>query len=477
MKQSIGNNIKRKTPLWGVISFVFFLGVFFIPFNSFTGISALGEYKNDAPIYIFPFVIILLFIYSIKVKKFYIPYQNPIFKILLLLLGWFLVATLLNQENITTYFFKGKSGANRFVRQYISLLISSIVFLLLYYNIFRHYTPTAIFYKLRRVFLYSFIVVFIYGVMEFLIVSLGVSPLKPILGLFSYFPFTEVELQSFNPRISSVTFETPALATYLFMVSGWMFSYILTEKGFLKYIPSILVVFLAIASGSRAGIVVIFLQCGMFLFFLARDKKLHALLIKIGLFLLLGGVVIGFYKGPQISGFVIEKLSSFGTTGKAKHDISNRSRFGIQYANIEVFKKFPISGVGFGQQAFEAKKEYPRWATINNWEFRLKYLNPTVSSYPPGYNIYTRVLAEAGIIGILLFLLLLTSILLACYKLLKVKDERYVLALVLLISFIGSYMDWLKMDTFRVFSFWLHFGLLLSVLKNNRQTLISKTRD
>mgnify|MGYP003332648669 CR=1 FL=1 len=76
----------------------------------------------------------------------------------------------------------------------------------------------------------------------------------------------------------------------------------------------------------------------------------------------------------------------------SKHALSNKSRFGIQQAMFEVFLENPISGTGYGLQAFESWKKYPNWAKNNNWEFRLKYLNQNDKKFPPGYNLYLRIL-------------------------------------------------------------------------------------
>ena len=60
-----------------------------------------------------------------------------------------------------------------------------------------------------------------------------------LLNIFDYFPFTEAKIDPRGNRISSVTFEAPALGTYLLSISGWMFSYIITSNSKWKYIPTI----------------------------------------------------------------------------------------------------------------------------------------------------------------------------------------------------------------------------------------------
>lgn len=460
--------------LWQIISFVFFVGVFFIPFNSFTGLSIFGEFKNEAPTYILPFAFIFLGIQIVFSKKFYIPFNNILFKLWLLVLLWIITSFFLNYTTISGYFFKGITGKERFLRQFISLLISGVVFFLLYYNVLRRYTASQLFYKIRRVFLWSFIVVSTYGLLEISILKFGMGFLTQYLQLFDYFPFTSVDIEYGSKRISSVTFETPALATYLFMVAGWMFSYMITEKKWYKYVPGFLVIVLAMFSDSRAGLAIIFLQFAIFLILLIRKREHHKLLIKIAAVGIAGVVLIGVAKGKEIAEYVVEKATSFDTNDE-DHSISNKSRFGLQYANFLVFKDHPWSGVGYGQQTFEAKKKYPRWATTNNWEFRVFYLNPNESSFPPGYNMFTRLLAETGIIGVVIFMFFLIAILYICYEILKKNDDRYLLCLIILISMVGVYMNWLKTDTFRSFSFWIHLAILIII--SNKSLVIFKKHE
>jgi len=456
-----------------VIASLFFLGVFFIPFSSFEGVSFLGEYKKEACFFFFIAALLLLVVHFIITHRIRIPYKNPLFIFLLVIIVWFFIATLLNAPNIKDYYFKHTSGLKRFIKQYAVLIMSSIVLLITYYNVTTRYSNQAIFKKIRKVFFLSLLVVSAYGFIEIAIIIFKIGVLEPVLELFNYFPFTEVHLDSFRQRISSVTFEPPALATYLLTISGWMFSYVLTEKGFKRFIPSILVLSLALFSGSRAGLVIIVVQVLVFSIALIKKRKYHQLLIKLMAGVTLAVLLIGIVKGPQIAEYLTKKISSFGVND-SKHAISNKSRFGIQYALYQVFLDNPISGVGYGQQAFEMIKNLPPWATANNWEFKYKYLNPDHPPFPPGYNIFIRILAESGIIGFLLFTTWLLFILYTCLSLFNKNTDKSVFALVLFVSMVGFVMNWMKMDTIRVFGFWINFALLLTLTRETSFKIAKK---
>ena len=63
-------------------------------------------------------------------------------------------------------------------------------------------------------------IVFVYAFIETLIVKFGMLDLKTtLLNIFDYFPFTEAKIDPRGSRISSVTFEAPALGTYLISIS------------------------------------------------------------------------------------------------------------------------------------------------------------------------------------------------------------------------------------------------------------------
>jgi len=464
---------KGKITLEQITATIFFLGVFFIPFSSFEGVSFLGEYKKEACFFFFIAAFLLLSITFLFTQKVKIPYKNPLFIVLVIIVIWFFIATLINIPNIKNYYFKHTSGYNRFIRQYAVLIMSSIVLLITYYNITSRYSNEAIFYKIRRVFFYSLGIVSAYGFIEIAIIKFNIGALNPVLEIFNFFPFTEVHLDPWGERISSVTFEPPALATFLLTISGWMFSYILTSKGVKRFIPSILVLVLALFSGSRAGLVIIVVQVLVFSIALIKKRKYHQLLIK-----LIGGVtvivlLIGVVKGPEIAEYLSEKIQSFGVND-SNHAVSNKSRFGIQYALYQVFLDNPVSGVGYGQQAYEMIKNLPPWSTHNNWEFKIKYLNPDHPSFPPGYNLFVRILAESGIIGFLLFTGWLLFILYTCFSLFIKNNQNSIFALVLFISMVGFVMNWMKMDTIRVFGFWINFALLLTLTRETKFKIAKK---
>ena len=430
------------------------LGIFFIPFNSWSGIGFLGEYYRDSCFLFFSFAFVLV----LFKRRINIPVKNLIFQFLILFILWSILATLFNAHNIADYYFKQTSGLSRFINQFGSLIIASIIIPLTFYNGFKWININKTFRLIRRVVLASLIIVLIYSIIEILIVKFNMVNLKkPILNLFDYFPFTEAKTDMRLRRISSVTFEPPALGTYLLSIAGWMFSYILTEKKNFKYLPTVIVLFLGFMSGSRAAFFAIIIQFIIASIIFLKNKKLTRNIYRIIIGFSTASILTITYFSEPIYNYIKKEINSF-KLDDSTHSLSNKSRFGIQQAMFYVFLENPISGTGYGLQAFESRKKYPTWAKKNNWEFRLKYLNQNDKRFPPGYNMYLRILSETGLVGLLFFGLMLLQVFLWCFN--NLKSENSIIAFIILISMIGFSLNWLKMDSFRIYFFWLCLALI-----------------
>ena len=446
----------KKLSITHIASTLIFIGIFFIPFNSWEGVGFLGEFYRDSCFLFFS----IAFMFLLFKRQIKIPYQNIIFQFLILLTVWSLLAAILNSVNVAEYFFKKTTGVERFINQYGALIICAILLPIVFYNAFYTLDINKLFFRIRKTLLASLSIVFVYAFIETLIVKFGMLDLKTmLLNIFDYFPFTEAKIDPRGNRISSVTFEAPALGTYLLSISGWMFSYIITSNSKWKYIPTIIVVALAFLSGSRAAFFITIIQIVIFALILLRDTKHSKTFLKTSFsFMLIFFVLFGIYSN-EITKYVKSEIQSFKLEDK-QHAISNKSRFGIQQAMFKVFLENPVLGTGYGLQAFESRKHYPVWAKRNNWEFRLMYLNQNEERFPPGYNIYLRFLSETGLIGFVIFCCLLIQVFLWCYNNFS-KHNLY--STVILISIIGFSMNWLKMDSFRIYAFWLCLALIFLI--------------
>ena len=437
------------------VSFVLILaGIFFMPFNSWEGIPFLGEYYRDSCVLFF----LLAFFIILFKKKIKLPFHSPIFYSLIIFLVWASLTTFINFETVLQNSFKQTSGVVRFLRQYFSLVLAAFVLPITFYNSFLKINSKRLIYSIRKVIYYSFVIVIIYSIIEILIVKFNMINLKkPLLNIFDYLPFVEAKTDLRLKRISSVTFEPPALGTYLITIFSWMCSYIITSKSYFKFLPALLVIGLAFVSGSRAAFFIIIIQAIVFVFAISQSYQYNKTFSKIILTSLIAISVGLLVYAPKIINYVDNEIQSFKLNDE-DHSLSNKSRFGIQYAMYQVFLDNPVIGTGYGQQAFDARSKYPSWAKRNNWEFRLKYLNQNSKRFPPGYNLYLRLAAETGALGLLVFLWVILYIMIWCYN--NLKMQKNLLAIIVFVSMAGFMLNWLKMDTFRIYGFWICLALI-----------------
>lgn len=457
-----------KTPsLRTIYTFFFLLGLFFIPFNSYAGFGVLGEYSRESAILFFIVGMVFLGIEILLKNNVVFPYRNLVFITVLLFLFWCILATVFNYGSLGENYFKGISGVQRFVRQYISLILVAFFCFLFFINTLKNYSPKRILMLIRSVFLGSLLFISFYGLIETLILVFGVRQLIPVLELFNYIPFVKVYLS--GDRISGVSYETPALAMYLITITGWMLSYIMTSKKIWRFLPAFLILELTFFSGSRTGLVVISFQFLVFFAILFLFKKYQKDVLYLFSGLAVAVAIMLVFAGGKLIEQAEEKLNSLDFEQNLLTSISNRSRFGMQYAAMEVFKDEPIVGVGYGQVAYAGYKYYPAWAITDNYEFRLNYKNQRRSSFPPVYNLYLRLAAETGIVGLLLFLGVLLAALYRAFKLICLADESLrCLGFITLISVLGFSLNWFQIDSFRTFGFWVCLAILSIPLQREK---------
>lgn len=443
-----------------------------MPFNSQIPkwFGVLGEYSRDSSPIFFLVAFFFLAIYGLLKGRIYIPLKSTSYTFFLFFIILLSFSTLLNAFNVVDYFFKQTSGIQRFVRQLLSVVIAGVAFFLVFVNVCRDYGVKAFFFKIRKLFFISFILVFICGILEYLIISFDIKSLQPLFKIFNNLPFVELRLDYNLKRVSSFTYEPPALGTYLMTISGFMFSYIITGKRAYRFVPFFLVVLLALLSKSRTALIVIILQSfvGIYLAYkmFPSFRRIFIRSIVFGSVIALI-VMVAFWQ--PISEGVSERIDSLDITkveySAKDNSVSNKSRLGIQYAMFKVYKEYPVFGTGWGQQAFESRFHYPKWATNRNYEFSLKYQNENIKSFPPGFNMYLRILTETGIVGFFVFILFLYSIVKNTIILHKRKEKYKYITITLLISFVGMLVNWLQIDSFGVYGFWLSLAILIILEK------------
>ena len=139
--------------------------------------------------------------------------------------------------------------------------------------------------------------------------------------------------------------------------------------------------------------------------------------------------------------------------------IAQALNVGIDFARKNEYKYIARLDAGDICCANKYSKQY-RYLKKNNWEFRLRYLNQQEKRFPPGYNIYLRFLSETGFVGFLIFVGLLLQIFFWCYN---NFSKHNIYSIIIFISMIGFSMNWLKMDSLRIYCFWLCLAIIFAL--------------
>jgi hypothetical protein len=440
------------------------IGLFIIPFNSFENpLPFMGEFSKESAIVFFLPGVLFYGLYCLLNGSFKFPKKSIALAMFMLFMLWCICCTALNAYHLFDHKLKQIFGIERFIRQLGSLVISFSIFLL-FYGVLSHLKSSQILGFIRKIFSFSFVIVCFYSTLEVLIIKANLAVLNPVINLFDYFPFVDVYVDVIKGRVSSVSYEPPFLAIYLITIAGWMFSYILTSTSKWRYIPGILVLLLGFFSGSRTALAVIFIQALVFIAILLKEKNVTRVVVFQSFAGIAFLMVLLFSLSAGLRATFIDRLDSLNFKKNLTDNVSNQSRLGTQVAAIEVFKDNPVIGVGFGQAAYHMKPFYPKWATRGNYEFRVFYFNRHVMEFPPNYNLYTRILAETGIIGFSIFggflLLILVNLKKGYFSSTHLSATK-ILHVVLLVSFTGFIVNWMQIDSFRIFGFWICLAVLM----------------
>lgn len=454
-----------------IIEVLFFIGLVLIPFTQISGIELLREYAHESAIYCWLLGGALALVDDIWTKN----NNRVLLKSKLILFwsvffGWCLLTYVFNFSEIQSNYFKYRTGNNRFVFQIISLFLTSYFLVYYFTNVFTRVGIRESFIKIRKVLLFTFFFVFTYAIVELCVGKFESLFAKKIIEFFNLLPVLN-KTEYYGGRLSSVCFEVPALGNYLILIYGWMFSYVFDDSKWYKRVwPSFLVIFLTVLSGARAALVIVLFQVilGWILYVKISKIRINYKIVISALSVLLFLVFLVFFNWNKVDTIFKEKMNLFDV----EHSISNKTRYGMQYASLMVFRENPIKGVGFGQNGFWKQAYYPEWAVEENYEFSEWYLNEEVYNFAPDFNLYTRLLAETGLVGLILFFVFLGSILKESYSLLlSINSEINVFGIVLFLSFIGFIINWFQIDFFRQFGFWICLSLLV-VLINRKEIKI-----
>jgi O-antigen ligase len=294
--------------------------------------------------------------------------------------------------------------------------------------------------------------------------------------------FSMRELVKTN-RVSGMAYEPAWLAGQIATVYlPWLFASLLTgvrltrfkwlEVGLLGF-----AVLLLLATFSRGGLLtavgaasLTFLLVGRsqlragWRWFASGFRGGGALLVRAAAVILFAGALVaaGLFLGQK--GY-ITRLFSTRADSVEEFIIENSAgaRAAYTVGALGAYEEKPLTGVGLGASGFYIYDHLPDWALTTVPEIA-RQLNPENRLYPNPKNMYVRLLAETGLIGLFAFVAFLFSVLGDALRALQSKTAwgRY-LGVAGIFSWIAIAFYNVTQDSFATPNLWINFGILVGM--------------
>lgn len=427
-------------------------------FNDLKPILPVGEMSSDAFIYVLPLLVLGLLRDPGQIEV-------PVLPVVLALALLVVIVTgiTLNYDTIARAYFKGRNGMSRVITQVMSLSFGLLV-ALLFFNLARLNQLPAIS-RGARIALGIMAAV---GLLEFGSWSLipGLTQAHDALGLLIH----SNSGIAYAQRLRMTAFEVSWAGVMLSFL--FPFGMVTLGRGAWRmalYVALVLV--LVVLSQSRTALLVIACQAGIFAWLLLRhriDHLLHATTLA-----LLAVTALLLSPGPRDA--IVTRLSNMVEYGslsgpdadEVSENLSNVTRLAGIRAGMEMFREHPVAGIGFGQYGFN----YPahlQAEDFRSWEVR-KFVTDAEEDWPPAFSLHVRLLAETGVIGYGIWLLLLGLPLIRSLRACDMTTlaGRGHAAVAMTLS--GWMLLGLSIDTARFFGGWIALGVGLALPVPARQ--------
>lgn len=303
--------------------------------------------------------------------------------------------------------------------------------------------------------------------------------------------FSMRELVKTN-RVSGMAYEPAWLAGQIATIYlPWLFASLLTKIRITRFrwLELILLGFasvLLLATYSRGGLlaaafalVFTVLIAGRdelssaWSWFLQRDWSLRIAILVITVASLVGaGVFLG-QKG------YIARLFSSDAESVEEFVIENSAGARAAYSAgaMGAYEESPLAGVGLGASGFYIYDNLPDWAMTTVPEIA-RQLSPENRLYPNPKNMYVRLLAETGFIGLFCFIAFLFSILGDSFLALKSdKPTLHYLGIAGLFSWLAIAMYNVTQDSFATPNIWINLGILAGMTAHALESKNNFLRD
>lgn len=435
----------------------------------------MGELGAQGSAYVFIFIIMLVLIDMVFVKKRFYKINNISMYILIAFLAWVCISTAFNFGSIMSNTFKGRSGLEKLILQVAVLGFCILSFYCVYYIIKSNKLNMTF---MRRFVTISFLICGIYSFME-VGYLLNIRVFDEALKGISYFVNMYFRGDLYPRGVRSICGEASYFAMFVTFAFPFIASYIYTKKtnkNFWFILLNVYLLILIFFSKSRIGYMMVLVQAAMILcygLFLSKNKRsiINTMLVAIISIVMAFGVNNLFYNKASEERVEYDRNTSsslalgdvYGSLND-ENNMSNVARTGLWKAATKMSLDNPIKGVGLGQYGFNVSNyiddDTKRSDEIKNW------IDPESAAWPPAFSIHFRILAEFGFIGAALWIILWLSITIQCLA--RFINSRFdVTGMVIITLIAGVMMSGFNSDTFGFFPYYIVLAMAMIYIKGN----------
>jgi O-antigen ligase len=427
-------------------------------FNDLSPVLPVGELSKDLFIYMVPFLLLLL----LRDPR---VIEVPVTLMLLVLafLGTLLLGIIVNYDEIAVAYFKGRSGMSRVITQGMSVVFGLLITVMFYNFSVQGYLAAIL--RGARV---ALVVMGVVGLLE-------VSYWYSVPGLAQAYEALSLVIHAgsslqYPLRLRSTAFEVSWAAVMLTFVFPFA---IAGATRRMAPIYVILVIVLTLLAQSRTALLVVGSQ--MLLLSVIVQRRRFDLVVHGVAVACLG--VIAVLLAPGVRDEVGDKLSNairYGSLeGPAENNggdenVSNVTRLAAVRAGLVMFKEHPFLGVGLGQYGFN----YPgaiQAEDLRSYEVQSYVVDADLPiGWPPAYSIHVRLLAETGLLGYAVWLLLVLPPLVRSFR--RADGNTFIgrVYLAAAMTILGWLFLGVSIDSFRFFGGWMALGIALSLSVSHR---------
>ena len=273
------------------------------------------------------------------------------------------------------------------------------------------------------------------------------------------FGFNTLGFKSYlEGRVASFFGNELVVGTFYHFFSLFVLSFFVknNSSNFLMILLILLIICISFMIGERANFIRLFFSISIFTFLILKINYVKKIIIICLTLLILGTT---FYLNDSLKKRYYNQISVIYSVDGFKKFFKESQYGAHQYTAYEIFKDNVFFGVGLKNFREESKKDI-----YENPEY--KKTNERQATHP--HQIHLELLSEIGLIGYILFLILISFSIIVSTKNYLIRRNPYQLSCVIYIlsSLIPLIPSGSIFSTFYGGIFWFSFGLMISFNRN-----------